>query len=97
MLDSLSDTEYELYKSLKSSASRTETTKTEVELYPKYLEIQDLKAIDRDYSGTIDQNELLALRDKRVKLSGGEKMIELFTTHPNMLKRIKRLAMLVGQ
>jgi len=57
-------------------------------------EIQELRAIDRDYSGTIDQNELLTLRSKRVKLGGGEKVAELFTTHPNMLKRIKRLAML---
>lgn len=58
-------------------------------------EIQELKAIDRDYNGTIDQNELLALRSKKVKLSGGEKIAELFTTHPNMLKRIKHLATLV--
>ncbi|MBT9165127.1 MAG: Protease HtpX [candidate division WS2 bacterium] len=58
-------------------------------------EIQELKAVDRDYSGTIDQNELLALRSKKVKLSGGEKIAELFTTHPNMLKRIKHLATLV--
>ena len=59
-----------------------------------YNEIQELKAIDRDYSGTIDQNELLALRTKRVRLGSGEKIAELFTTHPNMLKRIKHLAML---
>lgn len=58
-------------------------------------EIQELKAIDRDLSGTIDQNELLALRTKRPKLTTAEKMMELFTTHPNMLKRIKRLAALV--
>jgi len=59
-----------------------------------YNEIQELKAIDRDYSGTIDQNKLLALRTKRVKLGSGEKIAEFFTTHPNMLKRIKHLAML---
>ena len=59
-----------------------------------YNEIQDLKAIDRDYSGTIDQNELLELRTKSVKLGSGEKIAELFTTHPNMLKRIRHLAML---
>jgi len=34
----------------------------------------------------------MELRQKRVKLSGVEKMMELFTTHPNMLKRIKHLA-----
>ncbi len=57
-------------------------------------EIAELKAIDRDFSGTIDQNELLSLRKAKVKLGVGEKIAELFTTHPNMLKRIKRLATL---
>ena len=59
-------------------------------------EIQELKLIDRNFSGTIDQNELLALRSKKVRLGGAEKIAELFTTHPNMLKRIKRLASLAG-
>jgi len=57
-------------------------------------EIQELAAIDQDYSGTIDRNELSALRSRKVKLQGAEKIAELFTTHPNMLKRIKRLAAL---
>jgi heat shock protein HtpX len=57
-------------------------------------EITELKAIDKDYSGTIDQDELLSIRSKEVKLRGGEKIAELLTTHPNMLKRIKRLATL---
>jgi len=57
-------------------------------------EIQELKVIDRDYSGAIDQNELLALRSKKVKLGKAEKIAELFTTHPNTLKRIRRLAAL---
>lgn len=58
-------------------------------------EVRELKEIDRDMSGTIDQNELLALRTKKPKLSGAERMMEIFTTHPNMLKRIKRLSTLV--
>ena len=58
-------------------------------------ELRELRAVDRDLSGTIDQNELLALRSKKVKLSTAEKVAELFTTHPNMLKRIKRLSTLV--
>jgi len=57
-----------------------------------YNEIRELEEIDRDLSGTIDPDELMELRQKRVKLSGVEKMMELFTTHPNMLKRIKHLA-----
>lgn len=58
-------------------------------------EIKELKEIDRDFSGTIDQTELLALRTQEVKPSTTEKLLEIFTTHPNMLKRIKRLATLV--
>jgi heat shock protein HtpX len=57
-------------------------------------EIQELKAIDQDFSGTIDQNELISLRSKKIKLGGAEKIAEIFTTHPNTLKRIKRLATL---
>ncbi len=58
-------------------------------------EVRELKEVDRDLSGTIEQNELLALRTKKPKLSGAEKMLELFTTHPNTLKRIKKLAALI--
>jgi heat shock protein HtpX len=57
-------------------------------------EVRELKEVDRDLSGTIDQNELLTLRSQEVKLGKGEKMMEIFTTHPNMLKRIKHLATL---
>jgi heat shock protein HtpX len=57
-------------------------------------EIADLREIDRDYSGTISPKELLGLRSQSIHLSGAEHMMELFTTHPNMLKRIKRLATL---
>jgi heat shock protein HtpX len=45
-------------------------------------------------SGTIDPNELLALRSKTIKLGFGDKMMEAFSTHPNMLKRIKHLSSL---
>jgi heat shock protein HtpX len=55
-------------------------------------EVRELKQIDRDMSGTIDFDELLELRGKTVRLSTGDKMMELFTTHPNMLKRIKHLS-----
>ncbi len=57
-------------------------------------EFANLREIDRDHSGRISENELLDLRSQPVRLSGAEHMMELFTTHPNMLKRIKRLATL---
>ncbi len=58
-------------------------------------EVRELKEVDRDLSGTIDQNELLALRTQKVNPGAAEKLMEIFTTHPNMLKRIKRLSTLV--
>lgn len=58
------------------------------------FEIRELSQIDRDMSGTIDANELMELRQKKIKISAAERMMELFTTHPNMLKRIGHLASL---
>ena len=57
-------------------------------------EIRELSQIDRDMSGTIDYDELMELRQKEVHLGTADKMMELFTTHPNMLKRIKHLSTL---
>ena len=61
-----------------------------------WIEIKELSQIDRDMSGTIDYNELLELRQKKVRVSAADKMMELFTTHPNMLKRIKHLSTLTS-
>jgi len=57
-------------------------------------EIRELSQIDLDMSGTIDYDELMALRQKKVRLDTSQKLMELFTTHPNMLKRIKHLSTL---
>jgi heat shock protein HtpX len=59
-----------------------------------WYEIRELSQIDQDMSGTISYNELMALRQKEVKLGASHKLMELFTTHPNMLKRIKHLSTL---
>ncbi|MDI6889757.1 MAG: zinc metalloprotease HtpX [Thermodesulfovibrionales bacterium] len=97
-----------LYKLVYGSAKARETARGKEELHRveglrafflndvgrAHNEIADLKAIDRDYSGTIDQGELMALRSMKVKLGAGEKIAELLTTHPNILKRIGRLATL---
>ncbi|MEO0231014.1 MAG: M48 family metalloprotease [candidate division WOR-3 bacterium] len=55
-------------------------------------EIRDLREIDLDLSGEIEEDELLALRNKKVKLSFEDKLFEILSTHPNMLKRIKYLS-----
>jgi heat shock protein HtpX len=57
-------------------------------------EIRELSQLDLDRSGTIDQNELMALRSRPIKVSGTDKFMEMFSTHPNMLKRIQRLSSL---
>ncbi|MBI2848471.1 MAG: M48 family metalloprotease, partial [Chloroflexi bacterium] len=59
-----------------------------------YYEIKELSQIDRDMSGTISYDELTDLRHREVRLSAADKMMEIFTTHPNMLKRIKHLSTL---
>jgi heat shock protein HtpX len=57
-------------------------------------EIKELSQLDLDRSGTIDQNELMALRTIPIKVSGVDKFMEMFSTHPNMLRRIQRLSSL---
>lgn len=59
-----------------------------------WYEIKELSQVDRDLNGTIDYNELAELRKKEVRLGTADKLMELFTTHPNMLKRIKHLSTL---
>lgn len=59
-------------------------------------EIRELKELDIDHSGTIDSNELFRLRGKTLNLSTGDKLMELLSTHPNMLKRIKQLSQYNG-
>jgi len=59
-----------------------------------WYEVKELSQVDQDMSGTIDYGELMDLRQKELRLSTSDKMMELFTTHPNMLKRIKHLSTL---
>jgi heat shock protein HtpX len=55
-------------------------------------DIRNLRDIDLDMSGTIDQYELDMLSTKKIKLSYGDKIMEILGTHPNMVKRIKHLS-----
>ncbi len=59
-----------------------------------YNEITELRQIDMDMSGKIEDHELMALKNKKVKVGFAERIMELFSTHPNTLKRIKFLASL---
>ncbi len=55
-------------------------------------EIRELKSLDRDQSGSIEPEELEVLRRKDIKVGFADKLMELYSTHPNMLKRIKQLS-----
>ena len=59
-------------------------------------ELRELSQIDLDGSGTIDINELMALRTRPIRVSTADKLMEMLSTHPNMLKRIQRLSSLHG-
>jgi len=60
-----------------------------------WYEVKQLSQLDRDMSGTISYDELADIRQKQVRLGVADKMMEAFTTHPNMLKRIKHLSTLI--
>ncbi len=60
-----------------------------------WREVKELSQIDRDMSGTISYDELAELRQKTIRLGFADKLMELFTTHPNMLKRIKHLSSII--
>ena len=60
-------------------------------------EIQTLADLDLDRSGTIEPAELDSLRRSNAAPTGSALALELISTHPNMLKRIRRLADLQAQ
>ena len=60
-----------------------------------WYEIRELSQVDRDMSGTIDYDELMDLRQKKVKLRTSDKMMEFMSSHPNALKRVKHLSTMI--
>ncbi|MCC7572763.1 MAG: M48 family metalloprotease [Candidatus Methanofastidiosum sp.] len=57
-------------------------------------DFNELTEVDRDMSGTIDRHELEAVRHGGVRVGTSASIMELMSTHPNMLKRIKHLSKL---
>ncbi len=55
-------------------------------------EVLELSQLDLDKNGIIDASELELLRKANIRLNFGDKLLELLSTHPNMLKRIKKLS-----
>ena len=90
-----------LYKLVYGSARLNKESLKEVEGLKAFFvndpsqamnEIKELRQLDLDKSGTIDPSELELLRNKTVNLGFGDRLLEVLSTHPNMLKRIKQLA-----
>ena len=55
-------------------------------------EFKELSQLDMDKNGAIDPSELERVRQKTVQMNFGDKLLEILSTHPNMLKRIKHLS-----
>ncbi|MFH0913121.1 MAG: zinc metalloprotease HtpX [Candidatus Omnitrophota bacterium] len=90
-----------LYKLVYGSARMDKESLKEVEGLKAFFvndpsralnEIKELQVLDLDKSGTIDKFELEQLEAKRINLGFGDKLLEILSTHPNMLKRIKQLS-----
>jgi heat shock protein HtpX len=54
--------------------------------------INDLKELDMDMDGSISESELEELKYSRTKIGAGSQVMEILSTHPNMVKRVKRLS-----
>ena len=59
-------------------------------------EIRELSHLDLDRSGTIDAAELSTIQNKKLTLRFADRLMEILSTHPNMLKRIKHLSGVSG-
>ena len=60
-------------------------------------DVTDFQQIDFDGDGRISDDELRRLANSEVKISGKNGIMELLSTHPDSLKRVKRLAELEDQ
>lgn len=55
-------------------------------------DLNDFRQVDFDGDGSISDEELMKLRESNIKVSKSNKLMEIFSTHPDTLKRVKRLS-----
>jgi heat shock protein HtpX len=92
-----------LYKLVYGNAKTSKAELKKVEGYKAFFvndpsralsEFSELRSLDSDMSGTIDKGELETLRSSRVRVGKADKLMEILSTHPNMLRRIQHLSRL---
>lgn len=90
-----------LYKLTYESATASKEQVKEVQGFKAFFvndisdagnEIQELSQLDLDMDGSLSQDEIDRLKYDKINLKTSSKLFELFSTHPNMVKRVKRLA-----
>ena len=90
-----------LYKLVYGSATANKDEVKEVEGLKAFFvndisdagnEINDLQQLDVNMDGVISEEELSRLRYSDTKIGTGSTIMELLSTHPNMVKRVKRLS-----
>ncbi len=59
-------------------------------------EVSEIAQIDRGMKGSIDYDDLMELRMKSIHPGTGATLMEVFSTHPNMLRRIKQLSVMMA-
>ena len=90
-----------LYKLVYGSATANKDEVKEVEGLKAFFvndisdagnEINDLQQLDVNMDGVISEEELSRLRYSDTNIGTGQSLMELLSTHPNMVKRVKRLS-----
>lgn len=90
-----------LYKLVYGNAKVPKESLKQVEGYKAFFandpsraasDLKELRQVDLDMSGTIDENELKSLGTMNVKIKTSDKLMEILSTHPNMVKRVKHLS-----
>lgn len=59
-------------------------------------QVHELSQIDSDRDGSITADDMSRLRATHVRIGAGAALREIFSTHPNMIKRVQHLALQAG-